>query len=38
VGLGGGSREAEGCFELFVVVEKRMKGLSGRDEQKDENF
>ena len=35
MGLRSGNRKAEGCFELFVVVVKCMKGLSGRGEQKD---
>ena len=34
VGLGA-KRDVEGCFELFVVVVKCPKGLSGRGEQRD---
>ena len=35
VGLCGGNRKAEGCFELFVMVVGWMKGLSGQGEQRD---
>ena len=35
MGLGGERREAEGCFELCVVVVKCMKRLSGQGEQRD---